>query len=96
MPWWSLERTHETTIKSFSRPWNASTLATSTSSYSSLRWDPLKRMYWTTYARWPSYGVITPICSGLMPERSRRVMIFSTLAASVLQVHNSILTAKPV
>ncbi|KAK1700433.1 hypothetical protein BDP55DRAFT_642936 [Colletotrichum godetiae] len=31
MPWLSLERTHDKTMKSFSRPWKASTEATSTS-----------------------------------------------------------------
>ena len=31
MPWCSLARTHDSTMKSFSRPWNASTLATSIS-----------------------------------------------------------------
>ena len=47
IPWCSLERTHDIIIKSFSLPWNASTLATSISWYN-LAWrDPWYCMYWT-------------------------------------------------
>ena len=40
-------------------------------------------MYCTRKLRCPSYGVTTPIWSGLMPAFRNLVTIFSTLAASV-------------
>ena len=54
MPWVSLERTHETRIKSFSLPWKASTEATSIDSYSALARAPARRMYSDTYFFCPS------------------------------------------
>lgn len=41
-------------------------------------------MYDTIYALCPSYGVMIPICSGLIPDLKNLVAIFSTVAASVL------------
>mmetsp|Transcript_9771 Transcript_9771/g.39609 ORF Transcript_9771/g.39609 Transcript_9771/m.39609 type:complete len:214 (+) Transcript_9771:339-980(+) len=82
MPVFSLLRTQERMMKSFSRPWNASTDATSTSPYSLVANTPARVMCCDTYARWPSYGVTTPMRPGSTPARSKCVTTFSTPDAS--------------
>ncbi len=41
----------------------------------------------TTCARWPSYGVMTPIWAGRMPPFRKCVTIFSTFVASAVSRH---------
>ena len=81
-PWFSFDRTQLSTMKSFSRPWNASTLATSTRAYSCGLSAPWRWKCAVTKLLWPSYGVTTPTRSGATPARRKSVTIFSTLAAS--------------
>lgn len=72
MPWNSLDRTHEKMIKSFSLPWNASTLDTSTSDMGIFRTVPPRISMVTICSLCPSYGVMMPMLDGLVPSSKSR------------------------
>lgn len=69
IPWRSFERTHERMMKSFSRPWKASTEATSTSAYMAWVNTDANSGEDTAANRAEIAGVWTLICEGRCEHR---------------------------